>query len=118
MVTDGPMTGPLFRAYVEQALAPTLGPGDVVVMDNPSSHKVSGIRQTIEARGASLLYLPPYSPDLNPIEQAFAKLEGALRKAAARSLHDLWNAIAQTLLSFSPQECANYLDNAGYRHPP
>lgn len=113
-VLDGAINGAAFRAYVEQFLAPTLGPGDLVVMDNLSSHKVAGIRDAIEARGANLLYLPPYSPDLNPIEQAFAKFKAHLRKAAARNIDALWDAIAEACRAFSSRECANYLANAGY----
>lgn len=114
LVVDGPMNGEVFRAYVEQVLAPTLTPGDIVIMDNLAAHKVAGIREAIEARGASLLYLPPYSPDLNPIEQLFAKLKALLRKAAAQSIEALWTAIGHLLSCFSPAECANYLANAGY----
>lgn len=114
LVVDGAMTGEIFRAYVEQILAPTLAPGDIVVMDNLAAHKVAGVREAIEARGASLLYLPPYSPDLNPIEQLFAKLKALLRKAAARTVEALWTAIAQFLDRFPPAECANYIANAGY----
>jgi transposase len=113
-VVDGAMNGAIFRAYVEQVLAPTLSAGDVVVLDNLSSHKVAGVREAIEARGASLLYLPPYSPDLNPIEQAFAKLKALLRAAAARTVEQLWTAIGQLLERFSADECANYLANCGY----
>ena len=113
-VLDGAINGAAFRAYVEQFLAPTLAPGDLVVMDNLSSHKVTGVREAIEARGASLLYLPPYSPDFNPIEHAFAKLKEYLRKAAARTIDALWAAIADALGDFSPNECANYLAHAGY----
>lgn len=113
-VIDGAINGAAFRAYVEQFLAPTLKPGDLVVLDNLSSHKVAGVREAIEARGASLLYLPPYSPDLNPIELAFAKFKQCLRKAAARTIDALWDAIAQTLRDFSSDECANYLAHAGY----
>jgi transposase len=114
LVVDGAMTGDIFRAYVEQVLAPTLAPGDTVILDNLSSHKVAGIRDVIEARGANLIYLPPYSPDLNPIEQAFAKLKALLRKKAARTGAALWDALGDILDRFSPQECANYLANAGY----
>ena len=114
LVLDGPMTGPAFRAYVEQFLAPALRPGDVVVLDNLAAHKVDGVRQAISAFGASILYLPPYSPDLNPIEQLFAKLKALLRKAAARTKHALWTAIGSTLKSFPPNECANYLAHCGY----
>lgn len=113
-VIDGAINGAAFRAYVEQFLAPTLRPGDLVVMDNLSSHKVAGVREAIEARGANLLYLPPYSPDLNPIEQAFAKFKARLRKAAARTIDALWDAIAEACRAFSSAECANYLANAGY----
>jgi transposase len=95
-------------------LAPTLTPGDIVIMDNLAAHKVAGIREAIEARGASLLYLPPYSPDLNPIERLFAKLKALPRKAAARSIEALWTAIDRLLSCFSPAERANYLANAGY----
>src|SRR6266436_5517639 len=94
--------------------APTLKPGDVVVLDNLSAHKMPGIREAIEAAGAKLLYLPPYSPDFNPIEQLFAKLKALLRKAAERSLEGLWNRIARFLDAFQPDECANYFRNAGY----
>lgn len=114
LVLDGPINGDAFRAYVEQMLAPTLAPGDIVIMDNLGSHKVAGIRTAIEARGAYLLYLPPYSPDLNPIEQVFAKLKALLRKAAARTVDALWAAIGQLLDRFPAPECANYFRNAGY----
>ena len=113
-VLDGPMTGEAFRAYVEQFLAPALAPGDVVVMDNLSTHKVAGIAQAIAAAGASILYLPAYSPDLNPIEQVFAKLKALLRKAAARTRDELWDVIGSLLDAFTPAECRNYLENAGY----
>jgi transposase len=108
------MNGDTFLAYVQQILAPSLKPGDIVVMDNLSAHKVAGVRQAIEATGARLLYLPPYSPDFNPIEQLFAKLKALLRKAAERSVDGLWNRIATLLDAFSPNECANYFKNAGY----
>ena len=114
-VFDGPMDGSCFLAYIEQILAPTLEAGDIVVMDNLASHKVAGIREAIEATGASLRYLPPYSPDLNPIEQAIAKLKAHLRKEAARTFDALVEAIARTLQKFSPQQCANFVTNAGYR---
>lgn len=113
-VIDGPMNGNTFLAYIEQVLAPTLMPGDIVVLDNLSAHKVAGVRETIESAGAQLLYLPPYSPDLNPIEQLFAKLKALLRKAAERSRDGLWSRIASLLGTFTPEECANYLRNAGY----
>ena len=113
-VLDGPMTGEVFRAYVEQFLTPALAPGDVVVMDNLSAHKVAGIAQAIAATGASILYLPAYSPDLNPIEQVFAKLKALLRKATARTRDELWDVIGSLLDAFTPAECRNYLENAGY----
>ncbi len=113
-VIDGPMNGNAFLAYVEQVLAPTLKPGDIVVLDNLSAHKVPGVREAIEATGARLLYLPPYSPDFNPIEQLFAKLKALLRKAAERSIEGLWSRIAALLSAFTPEECANYFRNAGY----
>ena len=106
--------GARFLAYVEQVLAPTRRPGDVVVLDNLGAHKVQGLRQAIEAAGARLLHLPPYSPDLNPIEQAFAKLKALLRTAATRTVDALLHAIGQALDAFSPAECARYLAHAGY----
>ena len=111
---DGAVNGDIFRAYVEQVLVATLRPGDIVIMDNLSSHKVAGVREAIEAAGARLLYLPPYSPDLNPIEQVFAKLKAILRAAAARSLDALCHAIAAALAHFSARECRNYLAHDGY----
>jgi len=114
MLLDGPMHGAAFLAYVEQVLAPELSPGDIVVMDNLPAHKVSGVRQAIEAAGARLLYLPPYSPDFNPIEMAFSKLKALLRKAAARTIEDLWEAIAQIIETFTPNECVNFFAAAGY----
>jgi transposase len=114
LVLDGPMTGAAFRAYVEQFLAPSLAPGDVVVLDNLAAHKVDGVRQAIAAAGASLLYLPPYSPDLNPIEQLFAKLKALLRKAAARTKDALWATIALLLEQYAPAECLNYVSHCGY----
>lgn len=114
MVLDGAMNGPAFLAYVEQVLAPDLAPGDIVVMDNLPAHKVAGVRQAIEAAGATLLYLPPYSPDFNPIEMAFSKLKAILRKAAARTVTDLWEAIAGALDAFTQSECQNYFAAAGY----
>src|SRR5262249_48948139 len=104
----------LNRLRLEQILAPSLKLGDLVVMDNLSAHKVPGVREAIEAAGAQLLYLPPYSPDFNPIEQLFAKLKALLRKAAERSVEGLWNRIAALLNAFPPEECANYFRNAGY----
>ena len=106
--------GDVFRAYVEQVLCPTLQSGDVLVMDNLSAHKVAGIRELIQARGAQLIYLPPYSPDLNPIELAFSKLKALLRKAAERTVGALWDRIGQVLDAFTPQECANYFRHDGY----
>jgi transposase len=114
VVLDGPMSGIVFRAYVEQALAPALEPGDVVVMDNLPAHKVAGVRELIAARGASILYLPAYSPDLNPIEQFFAKLKALLRKAAARTKDALWCTIGRALDTISPNECQAYIANCGY----
>jgi transposase len=114
MLLDGPMHGAAFLAYVEQVLVPELTPGDIVAMDNLPAHKVAGVRQAIEAAGATLLYLPPYSPDFNPIEMAFSKLKALLRKAAARTVDDLWDTIAQSLDAFTPKECANFFAAAGY----
>lgn len=114
MVLDGPMTGGWFLAYVEQILAPTLSPGDIVILDNLAAHKSAAARAVIEAAGAKLLFLPPYSPDLNPIENAFSKLKALLRKAAARTVEQLWKAIAQAIDAFTPSECANYFAAAGY----
>lgn len=113
-VIDGAVNSDIFLAYIRQMLVPTLQPGDIVVMDNLSSHKVAGVREAIEAAGAELRYLPPYSPDLNPIEQVFAKLKALLRKIAARSVEALWTAIGQLLSQFAPDECANYFRNSGY----
>jgi transposase len=113
-VFDSAINGETFLAYVEQVLVPTLEPDDIVIMDNLGSHKVAGVREAIEAVGATLLYLPPYSPDLNPIEQLFAKLKALLRKAAARTFEALLAAIAAALGAFTSSECANYLANAGY----
>ncbi len=114
LVLDGAINGAAFLAYVEQFLAPTLSPGDVVVLDNLSSHKVSGVREAIEACGATLLYLPPYSPDLNPIELAFSKLKRLLRDAAERTVEALWQTIGRLLDQFSPTECANYIRHCGF----
>ncbi len=114
LVLDGAINGAAFRAYVEQFLAPTLVSGDIVVLDNLSSHKVSGVREAIEACGATLLYLPPYSPDLNPIELAFSKLKHLLREAAERSVEALWKTIGRLLSQFSPTECANYIRHCGF----
>jgi transposase len=114
MVLDGPMNGVAFRAYVEKVLAPTLRPGDIVVMDNLPAHKNPAIRRLIEACGAELRYLPPYSPDFNPIVNAFAKLKALLRKAAARTVDDLWRAVAEALDHFPAEECRDYFKAAGY----
>ena len=111
---DGPMNGDAFLTYIATQLAPSLTPDDIVIMDNLSTHKVKGVRELIEARGASLLYLPSYSPDLNPIEMAFAKLKALLRKAAERTEDALCERIGQLLETYTPQECSNYLTHAGY----
>ena len=114
MVLDGPINGVAFQAYIDQGLVPELRSGDIVVMDNLGSHKGAGVRAAIEAVGASLLYLPPYSPEFNPIENAFAKLKAMLRKAAARTVDALWSAIGRIVDTFTPDECANYFAAAGY----
>jgi transposase len=116
LTVDGPINGPLFRAWVEQHLAPTLSTGDVVIMDNLSSHKVAGVREAIEAVGAELRYLPPYSPDLNPIELAFSKLKKLLRDGAERTVDKLWDLCSRVLDQFSAEECRNYFRHCGYRH--
>lgn len=114
MVLDGPINRDAFTAYVTQVLVPELSPGDIVIMDNLSSHKGSAIQEAIEAAGADLLFLPPYSPDFNPIEKAFSKLKAHLRKAAERTIHGLWDAIGRILDLYSPQECAKYFAACGY----
>ena len=114
MVLDGPMDGPAFLAWIEQMLAPTLAAADIVVMDNLPAHKPEAVRAAIEAKGATLRYLPPYSPDLNPIEMAFSKFKALLKKAAARTIEDLWAAIAAALPKLTPQDCCNYFAAAGY----
>jgi transposase len=114
MVLDGPINGELFQVYVEQVLVPDLKAGDIVVMDNLGSHKGAAVRAAIEAAGASVLYLPPYSPDFNPIEKAFSKLKAMLRKAAARTVDVLWATIAQIINTLTPTECTNYFTSAGY----
>ena len=114
MVLDGPMDGPVFLGWIEQMLVPTLEAGDIVVMDNLPAHKHDAVRAAIEARGAALRYLPPYSPDLNPIEMAFSKLKALLKKAAARTIEDLWSAIANALPMLNPKDCRNYFAAAGY----
>jgi transposase len=113
-VIDGPINGESFLAYVEQVLVPTLRAGDIVIIDNLGSHKGRAVRKAIRATGAKLFFLPPYSPDLNPIEQLFAKLKTLLRKAAERTVDAAWKRIGDLLTAFTPQECANYLTNAGY----
>lgn len=115
LVLDGPIDGESFRAYVEQFLAPALRPGQIVILDNLASHKVAGVREAIEAVGAHVLYLPRYSPDLNPIENLFAKLKALIRKVAARTVDALWTAIGEILRDLQPHECRNYLAHAGYR---
>ncbi len=114
MVLDGAMNGPAFLAYVEQVLVPTLSPGDIVVMDNFPAHKSADARIAIEAAGATLRHLPPYSSDFNPIEQALSKLEAILRKAATRTIPELWAAISEPISQFKPRECANSFEAAGY----
>lgn len=113
-VFDGAINGDLFLAYVEQILAPTLTPGDTVVMDNLSSHKKPAVRQAIEAVGASIRFLPAYSPDLNPIEQVFAKLKALLRAMALRTIDALWKALGSIIHCVSPEECKNFIRHAGY----
>ena len=117
LVLDGPINGEAFLAWVEQFLAPTLQPGRIVIADRLASHKVAGVREAIEARGASMMLLPPYSHDLNPIEQVFAKLKALLRKAAPRTRERLWRTIGEMLAMFTPQECMNYMAHCGYGHP-
>jgi len=116
MVIEGPMDGDVFVEYVEVILCPTLTPGDIVILDNLASHKVDGVEQAIVARGAMVLFLPPYSPDLNPIEKLFSKLKALLRKAAKRSLDTLWQEIGELLNSVSSEECTNYFQSCGYVH--
>ena len=113
-VFEGAINGQRFRTYIEQMLAPTLAPGDIVLLDNLRSHKVAGIAEAITARGAQLIYLPPYSPDLNPIEQAFAKYKALLRKAAERTLESLWQTIGRIADLFPPAQCRNFFKAAGY----
>lgn len=113
-VYDGAMNGNVFLAYVEQVLVPTLQPGDVVVMDNLPAHKAAGVRYAIEAVGARLMFLPPYSPDFNPIENAFSKLKALLRAKAERTITALWDTVGSVLDLFTPPECANYFKAAGY----
>ena len=115
MVYRGPIDGVSFRIYIEKVLLPTLRPGDIVVLDNLGSHRSKAVRQLIRSVGAKLFFLPKYSPDLNPIEQVFAKLKHLLRKAAARTVDAVCAAIGELLDAFTPEECANYLKNSGYR---
>lgn len=114
MILDGAMHGAAFLAYVEQVLAPTLSPGDIVVMDNLPAHKPVAVRQAIEHIGAELRFLPPYSPDFNPIEMAFSKFKAFLKKTAARTVDDLWDAITEAIELFTPRECENYFAAAEY----
>lgn len=114
MTLDGAMHGAAFLAYVEQVLVPTLKPGDIVVMDNLPAHKPTAVRRVIEGAGAELRFLPPYSPDFNPIEMAFSKLKAFLKKKAARTVDDLWGAIANGIDAFTPTDCQNYFASAGY----
>jgi transposase len=113
-VFDGPINGPCFRAYVEQQLLPVLEPGDIVILDNLGSHKSAAIRQMIRDAGARLWYLPPYSPDLNPIEQAFAKIKHWMRTAQKRTIDDTWRHLGHLVATFEPDQCSNYFANAGY----
>ena len=113
-VFDGPINGEAFTAWVEQFLAPALKLGDTVILDNLSSHKGTKARELIKAVGAELVFLPPYSPDFNPIEMAFSKLKALLRKAAARSIDELWSVVANCLSAFKPEECRHYFEAAGY----
>ena len=114
MVLDGAMHGAAFLAYVEQMLVPTLTPGDIVIMDNLPAHKPTAVRRAIEKAGAELRFLPPYSPDFNPIEKAFSKFKAFLKRVAARSIDELWDAIAQAVDIFTPNECRNYFTATGY----
>jgi transposase len=114
MVLDGPMNRAAFQAYIQQVLVPTLHRGDTVIMDNLPAHKGSDVRCAIEAAGATLCYRPPYSPDFNPIENAFSKLKAILRRTAARTIDHLWDAIQEALTQFTPDECASYFTAAGY----
>lgn len=116
MVVDGPINGDIFLAYVEQQLVPTLRPGDIVIMDNLSSHKKAGVREAIEAAGAKLVYLPPYSPDFNPIELVFSKFKRLLRSASNRTVDALWQTCGRLLHQFTENECRNYFRHCGYRY--
>jgi transposase len=114
MTIDGAMTGQAFLAYVEQVLAPILRPGDIVILDNLPAHKPIAIREAIEAAGAAMLFLPPYSPDFNPIEMAFSKIKALLKKAAARTLHDLWDAIRNAIDAVTPKDARSFFTACGY----
>ena len=116
MVLDGAMYGAAFLAYVEKVLVPALEPGDVVVMDNLPAHRSAAAREAIQRAGAELRFLPPYSPDFNPIEMAFSKLKAHLKRRAARSIDELWEAIGEATDNFTPTECQNYFAAAGYDH--
>jgi transposase len=116
LVLDGPINGEWFTAWVQQALIPTLSPGDIVVLDNLGSHKGEAVRKAIRKAGAHLIFLPPYSPDLNPIEQVFSKLKTLLKKANTRTVEDTWRRIGSLLDHFSPAECSNYFKHAGYAY--
>lgn len=116
LVVDGAINGRIFLAYIQQQLVPTLAEGDIVIMDNLNSHKVAGVREAIEGAKATLVYLPPYSPDLNPIEQVFAKLKSLLRSAAERTVEGLWKLCGQLTEAFPEHECRNYLKHCGYRY--
>lgn len=113
-VIDGPINGAIFLVYIEKILAPTLSPGDVVVLDNLGSHKGKAARAAVRAKGAHMIFLPPYSPDLNPIEQVFAKLKHLMRNAQPRTIEATWRKAGEIINLFSPAECANYLVNSGY----
>lgn len=113
-VIDGPINGQTFRTWVEEVLVPALHPGDIVVLDNLGSHKVAGIEEAMTAAGAQLRFLPPYSPDLNPIEQVFSKMKTYLRKVAKRTVDELWSAIGKLMDDFAPDECERYIRHAGY----
>ena len=114
LVLDGAINGECFLAYVQQHLVPTLRAGDIVVLDNLPSHKIAGVREAITNAGAQLQYLPPYSPDFNPIEQVFSKVKGLLRKYGERTLEGLWNRLGNIVDEINPEECANYFANSGY----
>lgn len=116
LVVDGALNGAIFQAYIEQELAPTLRPGDIVVLDNLNVHKVTGARRAIESRGAELWFLPPYSPDLNPIETVFSKFKQLLRGAGERTMETLWRACGTLLDAFSESECRNHIRHCGYRY--